>query len=393
MLNYSKLMNSTVTEKIKPSGIRKFFDIASNMDGVISLGVGEPDFPTPMHIRRAGIKSLEDSRTRYTSNAGLIELRKEICAFLKRKYNLEYSGEGETLVTVGGSEGIDCAIRTIVAPGDEVIIPQPSFVCYEPIVRLCGGVPVILDLKAEDEFRLTPKALISKLTPKTKMIVFPFPCNPTGAVMEKEDLESIASVLRETDVFVLSDEIYSELTYGKKHVSIASIDGMRERTVVINGFSKTYSMTGWRLGYACAPEPVISQMTKIHQFAIMSAPTTSQYAATEALRTGDRDIEQMAEEYDVRRRIMVDGFRKLGMDCFEPKGAFYAFPSIKISGLGSEEFCERLLYSQKVALVPGNAFGESGEGFIRASYCYSSEHIKEALERVGKFLKELKDGM
>lgn len=389
MIDYGAVINPMVCNDIKPSGIRKFFDITSNMEGVISLGVGEPDFPTPMHIRRVGIRSLEGGHTRYTSNAGLIELRRNICDFLSRRYSLEYSPEKETLVTVGGSEGIDCAIRTLVCPGDEVIIPQPSFVCYEPLVRLAGGVPVILDLKAEDEFRLTAEALKEKITPRTKLLIFPFPCNPTGAIMEKTHLESIAEVLRNTEICVLSDEIYSELTYGKRHVSIASVRGMRERVVLINGFSKTYSMTGWRLGYVCAPEPIIKQMTKIHQFAIMSAPTTSQYAATEAILNGDGDIEKMVDEYDIRRKVMISGFRSLGMDCFEPKGAFYAFPSIKISGLTSDEFCEKLLYSKKVALVPGSAFGKSGEGFVRASYCYSVEHIKEAISRTGEFLREL----
>lgn len=391
MIDYAKMLNPTVTQDIKPSGIRKFFDIASSMDGVISLGVGEPDFPTPWHIRRAGIKSLEDSKTRYTSNAGLAELRNEICGFLDRHYGLSYSGLNETLITVGGSEGIDAAIRAIVAIGDEVIIPQPSFVCYEPMVRLAGGIPVLLELKAENEFKLTADELKNAITEKTKLLIFPFPCNPTGAIMEREDLESIADVLRDTDIFVISDEIYAELTYGgKRHVSIASVDGMRERTVVINGFSKTYSMTGWRMGYACAPAPIISQMTKIHQFAIMSAPTTSQYAAIEAVKNGDNDISDMLAEYDMRRRLMVSGFNRIGMTCFEPRGAFYAFPSIKVSGMGSDEFCERLLCSKKVALVPGNAFGASGEGFVRASYCYSAEHIKEALSRIEEFLKEIK---
>jgi aminotransferase len=391
MIDYEKILNPTVTRDIKPSGIRKFFDIAAGMEGVISLGVGEPDFPTPWHIRRAGIKSLEDSRTRYTSNAGLSELRDEICAYLKRKYGLEYSGATETLVTVGGSEGIDVAIRALVAPGDEVIIPQPSFVCYEPMVRLAGGVPVTVELKAENEFRLTAKELEDAITDKTKLLIFPFPCNPTGAIMEKKDLCEIARVLRSTDICVISDEIYSELTYGEQeHVSIASLDGMRERTVVINGFSKTYSMTGWRMGYACGPAPIISQMTKIHQFAIMSAPTMSQYASIEALRGGDSDVVKMKAEYDMRRRLMVNGFNKIGMTCFEPKGAFYAFPSIKISGLSSEEFCEKLLCEKKVAVVPGNAFGACGEGFVRASYCYSTDHIKEALCRIEAFLKEIK---
>lgn len=391
MIDYSKILNPTVANDIKPSGIRKFFDIAASMEGVISLGVGEPDFPTPWHIRRAGIKSLEESKTRYTSNAGILELRTEICAFLKRRYLLEYSPRDEVLITVGGSEGIDAAIRALVSVGDEIIIPQPSFVCYEPIVRLAGGIPVIVELKAENEFRLTADELRAAITPKTKLLIFPFPCNPTGAIMEKEDLESIAAVLRGTDICVLSDEIYSELTYGdSKHVSIASIDGMKERTVLINGFSKTYSMTGWRMGYACGPSPIITQMTKIHQFAIMSAPTTSQYAAVEAMRNGDSDIENMLGEYDMRRRLMVGGFNKLGLSCFEPKGAFYAFPSIRISGMDSETFCETLLREKKVALVPGNAFGCCGEGFVRASYCYSTSHIREALSRIEEFLKEIK---
>ena len=391
MMDYGKILNPTVVNDIKPSGIRKFFDIAASMEGVISLGVGEPDFPTPWHIRRAGIKSLEDSKTRYTSNAGILELREEICAFLNRRYSLEYSGKDEVLITVGGSEGIDAAIRALVGFGDEVIIPQPSFVCYEPIVRLAGGIPVTVELKAENEFRLTADELRAAITDKTKLLVFPFPCNPTGAIMARRDLEEIADVLRGTDICVLSDEIYSELTYGEeKHVSIASLDGMKERTVLINGFSKTYSMTGWRMGYACAPAPIIAQMTKIHQFAIMSAPTTSQYAAIEAVRNGDSDIENMLSEYDMRRRLMVGGFNKIGMTCFEPKGAFYAFPSIKISGMDSETFCETLLREKKVALVPGNAFGACGEGFVRASYCYSTTHIREALSRIESFLKEIK---
>lgn len=389
MMDYEKLLNKTVINDIKPSGIRKFFDIAESMDDVISLGVGEPDFPTPWHVRRAGIKSLEESKTRYTSNSGFLTLREEICAFLKRKYSLDYSPKDEVLVTVGGSEGIDAAIRAIVSVGDEVIIPQPSFVCYEPLVRLAGGVPVIIDLKPENEFRLTKEQLLAAITKKTKLLIFPYPCNPTGAVMEREDLEMIAEVLRDTDICVLSDEIYSELTYGMKHVSIAGIEGMKERCVLINGFSKTYSMTGWRLGYACAPSPIIKQMTKIHQFGIMSAPTTAQYAAIDALKNGDNDIKNMLEEYDMRRRFIVSGFNALGMDCFEPKGAFYCFPSVKRFGMSDEEFCEKLLYSKRVAVVPGRSFGKSGEGFIRVSYCYSTEHIKEALKRIEAFIKEL----
>ena len=391
MMDYGKILNPTVVNDIKPSGIRRFFDIAASMEGVISLGVGEPDFPTPWHIRRAGIKSLEESRTRYTSNAGILELREEICSFLRRKYSLDYSGRDEVLITVGGSEGIDAAIRAIVGYGDEVIIPQPSFVCYEPIVRLAGGVPVTVELKAENDFRLTADELRAAITDKTKLLVFPFPCNPTGAIMERADLEAVADVLRGTDICVLSDEIYSELTYGdSKHISIASLDGMKERTVIINGFSKTYSMTGWRMGYACGPAPIIAQMTKIHQFAIMSAPTTSQYAAIEAVRNGDDDIENMLGEYDMRRRLMDGGFNRIGMTCFEPKGAFYAFPSIKVSGMDSETFCETLLREKKVALVPGNAFGACGEGFVRASYCYSTSHIREALSRIEEFLKDLR---
>ena len=389
MMDYGKILNKTVTEKIKPSGIRKFFDIAESMGDVISLGVGEPDFPTPWHIRRAGITSLEESKTRYTSNSGFLTLRQEICNFLNRKYGLSYTPATDVLVTVGGSEGIDAAIRAVVEPGDEVIIPQPSFVCYEPLVRLAGGVPKIINLQAKNEFRLTPEELLGAITDKTKLLVFPYPCNPTGAVMEKDDLEKIADVLRGTNICVLSDEIYSELTYGMKHTSIASLEGMKERTILINGFSKTYSMTGWRLGYACAPAPIIQQMTKIHQFGIMSAPTTAQYAAIEALKHGDEDIKNMLEEYDMRRRLIVSGFNAMGMDCFEPKGAFYCFPSIQKFGLSGEEFCERLLYAQKVAVVPGAAFGESGEGFIRVSYCYSTDHIKEALRRIGEFLKTL----
>jgi len=390
MMDYDRILNPTVVRDIKPSGIRRFFDIAATMDDVISLGVGEPDFPTPWHIRRAGIKSLENSKTRYTSNAGLMELREEICKYISRRYSVNYDPKTEVLVTVGGSEGIDGAIRALVAPRDEVIIPQPSFVCYEPIVRLAGGVPVIVELKAENDFRLTASELRAAISDKTKALVFPFPSNPTGAIMEREDLESIAEVLRGTDICVISDEIYSELTYGdRRHVSIASIDGMRERTVMINGFSKSYSMTGWRMGYACAPAPIISQMTKIHQFAIMSAPTTSQYAAVDALKNGDDDVERMVGEYDMRRRLVVNGFNKIGMPCFEPKGAFYCFPSIERTGMTSEEFCEKLLMSKKVAVVPGSAFGQCGEGFVRVSYCYSTEHIKEALSRIEEFLKEL----
>lgn len=390
MIDYSKLLNRTVTQ-IKPSGIRKFFDIAATMDDVISLGVGEPDFQTPWQIRKAGINSLERGRTKYTSNWGIAELRQEISRYLERKYDIKYHPEHEVLVTVGGSEAIDGAVRAVVAPGDEVIIPQPSYVCYEPITQLAGGVPVILETKAENDFKITPDELRALITPKTKVLILPYPCNPTGAVMEREDLEKIADVLRDKNIVVISDEIYSELTFGgKSHCSIASIDGMWERTVTVNGFSKSFSMTGWRLGYACGPQPIMEQITKIHQFAIMCAPTTSQFAAIEALKNGDEAVAAMIEEYDRRRRLMVSGFNKLGLTCREPKGAFYAFPCIKSTGLSSEDFCERLLKEKHVALVPGTAFGNSGEGFVRASYCYSAEHIIKALARIEEFLKERK---
>ena len=389
MIDYSKVLNPAVTE-IKPSGIRKFFDIAATMDGVISLGVGEPDFQTPWHIRKAGISSLERGRTKYSANRGTMELRREISAYLKRRYGLEYKSESEILVTVGGSEAIDGAIRAIVSPGDEVIIPQPSYVCYEPITALAGGVPVIIETKAENDFKVTAEELKKAITPKTKALILPYPCNPTGAVMEREDLERIAEVLKDTDIIVISDEIYSELTYCESpHVSPASVPNMRERTITINGFSKAYSMTGWRLGYACGPEEIMKQITKIHQYAIMCAPTTSQYAAVEALRNGDEEIEKMRNEYDRRRRLIVHGFNKLGLTCREPKGAFYAFPCIESTGLSSDEFCEKLLQSKKVAVVPGTAFGKGGEGFIRASYCYSAEHILKALERIEEFINEL----
>ena len=390
MMDYNKLLTPTVLQ-MKPSGIRKFFDIANTMEDVISLGVGEPDFPTPWQIRKAGITSLEKSQTRYTSNRGLEKLRLEITNYMRRKYQLSYLPEEEVLITVGGSEAIDACIRAVVSPGDEVIIPQPSYVCYEPITQLAGGVPVIIETKAENAFKLTREELLAAITPRTKVLILPYPCNPTGAIMEREDLEKIAAVLRDKNILVLSDEIYAELTFGgQKHVSIAAIDGMWERTVVVNGFSKTFSMTGWRLGYACGPAPIMAQITKIHQFAIMCAPTTSQYAAIEALRSCDEAVEQMREEYDMRRRLIVHGFNKLGLTCREPKGAFYAFPCIQSTGLTSEEFCERLLYSKHVAVVPGPAFGQGGEGFVRASYCYSTEHIKEALHRIGEFLEELK---
>lgn len=388
MIDYSKVLNPAVTE-IKPSGIRKFFDIAATMDDVISLGVGEPDFQTPWHIRKAGINSLDRGRTKYSANRGTIELRKEISNYLKRRYNLEYKPESEILVTVGGSEAIDGAIRAIVAPGDEVIIPQPSYVCYEPITTLAGGVPVIIETKAENDFKVTPEELKNAISNKTKALILPYPCNPTGAVMEREDIEKIAEILKDTNIVVISDEIYSELTYcDYSHVSPATVEGMWERTITVNGFSKAYSMTGWRLGYACGPEELMKQITKIHQYAIMCAPTTSQYAAVEALKNGDEAIEKMRAEYDRRRRLIVSGFNKLGLTCREPKGAFYAFPCIKSTGLSSEEFCEKLLERQKVAVVPGTAFGKGGEGFVRASYCYSTEHIIKALERIGEFINE-----
>ena len=389
MMDYSKILSPVVTD-IQPSGIRKYFDIAESMENVISLGVGEPDFPTPWEIRKAGILSLESGKTRYTSNSGLERLRAEICTYMKRKYGLTYAPKTDVLVTVGGSEAIDACIRAITSPGDEIIIPQPSYVCYEPIVRLAGGVPVIIETTAEHDFKLTPDELRAAITPRTKALVMPYPCNPTGGIMERADLEAVAAVLRETNVFVISDEIYSELTFSAQpHVSIAAIDGMAERTVVVNGFSKTFSMTGWRLGYACGPAPIIKQITKIHQFAIMCAPTMSQHAAIEALRNGDDAVAEMREEYDMRRRLIVSGFNRIGLTCREPKGAFYAFPCIRSTGLSSDEFCEKLLYAERVAVVPGTAFGRGGEGFIRASYCYSTDHITEALRRIERFLKTL----
>ena len=390
MIDYSKALSKTVTA-IKPSGIRKFFDIATTMENVISLGVGEPDFQTPWQVRKAGINSLERGRTKYTANKGYDKLLVEISHYLERKYGVSYSPSDEIVVTVGGSEAIDAAIRAIVETGDEVIIPQPSYVCYEPMTRLAGGVPVVINTKAENDFKVTPEELKAAITERTKVLILPYPCNPTGAIMEKEDIVKLYDVIKDTNIIVLSDEIYSELTFGgKKHVSPASVEGMWERTVTINGFSKAFSMTGWRLGFACGPKEILSQIIKIHQYAIMCAPTTSQYAAIEALRGCDDDVAAMVKEYDMRRRLIVSGFNKLGLTCREPRGAFYAFPSIKSTGMTSEEFCEKLLYSKKVAVVPGTAFGDSGEGFVRASYCYSVEHIKEALERIEEFLKEIK---
>ena len=388
-MDYEKILSPVVTA-VPPSGIRKYFDIAESMQGVISLGVGEPDFPTPWEIRKAGILSLESGKTRYTANRGLIKLRREIASYMDRKYQMQFDPDREILVTVGGSEAIDMSLRAIICPGDEIIIPQPSYVCYEPMVRICGGVPVILETTAENDFKVTPDMLRRVITSKTKALILPYPCNPTGAIMEREDLELVAEVLQDTNIIVLSDEIYAELTFGgKKHVSIGSLEGMKERCVIINGFSKTYSMTGWRMGYACGPREIIEQVTKIHQYAIMSAPTTAQYAAIEALRNGDEAVQAMYEEYDMRRRLIVSGFNKIGLACREPKGAFYAFPCIRSTGMTSDEFCEKLLYSKKVAVVPGTAFGASGEGFIRASYCYSTEHIKEALSRIEEFLLEI----
>jgi aminotransferase len=359
------------------------------MDDVISLGVGEPDFATPWHIRSAGIYSLEKGNTWYTSNAGMPKLRDEICNYLKRRFSLDYNPNNETVVTVGGSEAIDMCIRTLVTPGDEVIIPEPSFVCYYPLVTLTGGVPVVVKTLAENKFRITPEELRAAITPRTKLLILPYPNNPTGAVMRREDLEGIAAVLRDTNIMVLSDEIYGELTYNGGHVSVAAIEGMKERTVLISGFSKAFAMTGWRLGYACGPAEVIACMHKVHQFAIMCAPTVSQYAAIEAMKNGDDDVLRMVGEYDIRRRLMVEGLRKMGLDCFEPEGAFYVFPSIKKTGLTSEQFAEKLLFEKRLAVVPGNAFGECGEGYIRISYSYSVSHLVEALKRIECFLQDL----
>ncbi len=386
-MNYDELL-APAAKAMRPSGIRKFFDLAADMPHCISLGVGEPDFKTPWSVRDAGIRSLELGRTKYTANAGLKDLRKEICTYLQRRFELHYQ-EGNVLVTVGGSEAIDLAIRALVQPGDEVIIPEPCFVCYEPITQLTGGVPVHIATRAEDQFRLTADQLRAAITPKTKLLIFPYPNNPTGAVMSAAEVEEIAAVLRETNVLVLSDEIYSELTYGlDRHVSIASLPGMAERTIVVNGFSKSYAMTGWRLGYAVGPAPLIKVMTKIHQSCIMSAPTTSQYAAITALRQCDDQIEMMRDEYNRRRRYVVKALNEMGLTCFEPRGAFYVFPSIQISGLTSSEFCEQLLREKEVAIIPGSAFGASGEGYARISYAYSVDHLQTAMKRIREFLKE-----
>lgn len=376
--------------EIKPSGIRKFFDIVSEMKDAISLGVGEPDFDTPWHIRDEGIYSLERGKTHYTSNAGLMELREEICRYLYRRQGLSYDPVKEVLITVGGSEAIDIGLRAMCNPGDEVLIPQPSYVSYEPCAVLAGAKPVIINLKAENEFRLTAQELEDAITEKTKILILPFPNNPTGAIMERKDLEAIAEVILKHDIYVMSDEIYSELTYKDKHVSIAELPGMQERTILINGFSKAYAMTGWRLGYACGPREIIQQMTKIHQFAIMCAPTTSQCAAVEALKNGDGDVEQMRTAYNQRRRYLMNAFREMGLECFEPYGAFYVFPCIKEFGLTSDEFAERLLKEEKLAVVPGTAFGDCGEGFLRISYAYSLERLKEALSRMDRFIQRLR---
>lgn len=381
---------SKVVEEIKPSGIRKFFDIVSEMKDAISLGVGEPDFDTPWHIRDEGIFALEKGKTFYTSNAGLKDLRSEISNYLMRSQKVHYDPMSEILVTVGGSEAIDIGLRAVINPGDEVIIPQPSYVSYEPCALLTGAKPVIIDLKAENEFRLTPQELENAITDKTKVLILPYPNNPTGAIMEQSDLEAIAKIIIEKDILVMSDEIYAELTYKEKHVSITSIEGMKERTILINGFSKAYAMTGWRLGYACGPSEIIKQMTKIHQFAIMCAPTTSQYAAVEALKNGDNDVAEMRQAYNQRRRFLLSRFKEMGLDCFEPYGAFYVFPCIKEFGMTSEEFATKFLHEEKVAVVPGTAFGASGEGFLRISYAYSMENLKIAIDRLEKFVKRLR---
>lgn len=387
-MNYERLLNKTL-QQIKPSGIRKFFDIAAEMEDVISLSVGEPDFQTPWHIRQEGIATLEKGRTWYSPNAGFMALREAIADYVQRHNDgLHYDPKTEVVVTVGGSEAIDLMLRALVTPGDEVLIPDPCFVCYEPLTRLAGGVPVMLPTRAEDAFRLTPQVLREAITPRTKLLILPYPNNPTGGIMPREDLEQIAEILRGTDIMVLSDEIYSELTYGRQHVSIASLEGMQERTVLVSGFSKAFAMTGWRLGYACGPAPVMQMILKLHQFAIMCAPTTAQYAAIEAMKNGDADVAAMRDEYDMRRRFIVDELNRMGLTCFEPEGAFYVFPSIQATGMTSEEFCTRLLQEKHVAVVPGTAFGESGEGFVRISYCYSLKHITEALHRMAEFLGE-----
>ena len=388
-MNYDQIISQKI-QNIKPSGIRKFFDILEEMTDAISLGIGEPDFVTPWHIRDAGIYSLERGHTKYTSNAGMLELRREIANYLRRRFDLEYDYTNQILVTVGGSEAIDLAIRVLVNPGDEVIIPVPSFVCYGPLTEMAGGVPVYVELTAENGFRLTPEQLKAAITPRTKALVLPFPSNPTGGIMERRDLEAIAQVLKDNDIMVISDEIYAELTYGQRHVSPANLTQLYDRTVVVNGFSKIHAMTGWRMGYGCAPQPVIAAMTKLHQFGIMSAPTTSQYAAIEAMRSGDEDIAHMREEYDSRRRYLVENLNRIGLDCFEPKGAFYVFPCIRSSGLSSDEFCERFLREEKVAVIPGTAFGPGGEGYVRACYASSMRDLTESISRLDNFLQNLR---
>lgn len=388
MKSYDNLLSKRA-QALQPSGIRKFFDILGEMDDVVSLTVGQPDFVTPWHIREAAIDSLEQGKTYYTSNSGTLELREEISRYLDRRFGIGYDPKDEILVTVGGSEAIDLAVRACVEEGDEVIVPVPSFVCYGPIVTMAGGTPVFLETKEEDRFKITPEQLRAAITPRTKMLILPYPNNPTGAIMTGQELESLAEVLRGTDILVLSDEIYAELTYGRRHVSIASLPGMRERTVVASGFSKAYAMTGWRLGYTAAPREITYQMFKIHQYAIMCAPTTSQYAALEAMRNGDGDISEMTEEYDRRRKLIVSGLRRIGMPCFEPEGAFYVYPNLASFGMTSEDFCARLLKETHVAIVPGTAFGECGEGFARISYAYSVKHIKTALERIEQFTAKL----
>ncbi len=389
MIDYENILSEKV-KSIKFSGIRKFFDIAASMDNIISLSVGEPDFKTPFTIRKAAIRTLEKGKTAYTANAGMAELRQEIAGYLKDRINVEYDPAHEIIVTVGGSEAIDVSFRAILNDGDEVLIPEPSFVCYAPLVTMAGGVPVTIETKAENLFKLTPEQLLEKITPKTKALVLPYPNNPTGAVMRRNELEAIADVLRERSIMVISDEIYSELTFGgERHVSISEIDGMKERTIVINGFSKAFAMTGWRLGYAAGPAPIMLQMLKLHQYGIMCSPTVSQYAAITALRECRSDVEYMVSEYDMRRRLIVDGFNRMGLPCFEPEGAFYVFPCIKSTGLTSQEFCQRLIYEKQVAVVPGDAFGNCGEGFIRVSYAYSINHITTALSRIKDFIDEL----
>lgn len=391
MIDYEKIIPKKISD-IQPSGIRKFFDIANKVDGVISLSVGEPDFKTPWTARKEAIYILEKGKTAYTANAGLIELRKTVCNYLKGFIHTEYDPNSEIIITVGGSEAIDMTVRAIIEPGDEVLVPEPSFVCYSPITAMMGGTAVPIVTKAEDNFRLTAAALKEKITSKTKLLILPYPNNPTGAVMRRRDLEEIAEVLRGTNIMIASDEIYAEMTYnGEKHVSIAEIDGMRERTLVISGFSKAYAMTGWRLGYVAGPQPIIKQMLKLHQYCIMSSPTVSQYAAITAMEKCGTDVRHMVDEYDMRRRLVVKGFNDMGLTCFEPEGAFYVFPCIKSTGMSSEEFCEKLIYEKKVAVVPGSAFGKSGEGYVRVSYAYSVSHLTTALERIREFLAEISE--